>query len=298
MRRDQAPPPVEVHGALLIVQLLFASLGVAGKIALRELSPFALIAFRTPLAALVFLGIRAAQPWERVAPRDLVALATQALFGIVINQLLFIQGLQRTTATNAVVIGTLIPVFTVGVALVLRHERATWHKLAGLAVAFAGAMTLVGAGRFEAGGERLTGNLCIVGNSLVFAIYLVISRPILARYSTLTVVAWTFAFGAIGVLPFGARDLIAQAPQLGWKTWTAALYIVALPTVSTYFLNGFALKRAPASLVAIYIYVQPFIGALLAAALLRERPTPATAVGGVLIGLGIWQVTLEARRQV
>ena len=68
------------------------------------------------------------------------------------------------------------------------------------------------------------------------------------------------------------------------------------PTVGTYFLNMFALRRVPASLVAIYIYVQPVIGALMAAAMLGERPSPSTYAGGALIGAGIWLVTREARR--
>ena len=68
------------------------------------------------------------------------------------------------------------------------------------------------------------------------------------------------------------------------------------PTVGTYFLNMFALQKVPASLVAIYIYVQPVIGALMAAAALGERPSASTFVGGALIGAGIWLVTREARR--
>jgi drug/metabolite transporter (DMT)-like permease len=282
---------------------MFASLSVAAKIALRELAPTALIAARVSTAALLlwaawFLArgasaiadVRAlvARPREPMAARDLPALAVYALFGIVANQLLFIEGLARSTATNAVVIGASIPVFTVGVAVALNRERATARKLAGLAVALAGALGIVGADRFDAG--RIVGNLLIVANSLSFAIYLVISRTLLARYRTLTVVAWTFLFGALGVLPFGGAPLVASAGSLHARTWLALAYIVALPTIGTYFLNAYALKRAPASLVAVYIYVQPVVGALLAAAILGERPSPATAAGAALIAVGIWLV--------
>jgi drug/metabolite transporter (DMT)-like permease len=278
-----------VHVALIAVQLMFASLGVVAKEALRELKPFALIAFRTPMAAMVFLVAWLIGWRERVAPRDLLAIAAYALTGVVLNQLLFIAGLQRTTATNAVVIGATIPVFTVGVALLLRKEQATPAKLAGLAVAFCGAMAIVGADHFEPG--RFAGNLLIVANSLSFSIYLVISRRLLERYRTMTVVTWTFVFGALGVFPFGARDLVAAAPSVSSATWTRAVYIVLFPTVGTYFLNAFALKRAPASLVAVYIYLQPVVGALLAAWRLGERPAAATYGGGSLIACGIWLVS-------
>ncbi|HZS35335.1 MAG TPA: DMT family transporter [Polyangia bacterium] len=287
---------IEVHVALVAVQVMFASLSVVAKIALKELPPFSLIAARAILATTILCVAHSLRGWQRVAWRDLPTLFVYAFFGIIANQLIFIAGLERSTATNAVVIGATIPVFTVGVALVLKRERATAARLIGLLVAFAGAMAIVGAGRFEAGGTRLLGNLLIVCNSLSFSIYLVISRPLLARYSTLTVITWTFIFGAIGVIPFGAKGLIEHAPALHATTWLAVAYIAIFPTVGTYFLNSYALKRAPSSLVAIYIYLQPVMGALMAAKWLHETSTIATLIGGLLIGFGIALVNWSARR--
>ena len=287
--------PASVHTALLAVQLMFASLSIVGKIALRELPPFGLICARVTLATLVLVAARALlRRGERVAPRHLAELALCAFFGITANMLLFIAGLARTTATNAIVIGTTIPVFTVGVAVVLRKEAATLAKVLGLAVACIGAMVIVGAARFEVGSGRLLGNLFVVGNSLSFSIYLVISRRLLSIYSPMTVVAWTFVFGALGILPFGLGPLVATAPHLSPRGWSCIAYIVMSPTVGTYFLNMFALQKAPSSLVAIYIYLQPVVGALLAAWRLGERPSGATYVGGGLIAIGIWLVTRAA----
>jgi drug/metabolite transporter (DMT)-like permease len=68
-------------------------------------------------------------------------------------------------------------------------------------------------------------------------------------------------------------------------------YAVIFPTVVAYFLNLWALKRAPASLVAIYVLAQPLIAAALAALPpLRERPTPILLVAGLLIigGVGLF----------
>jgi len=268
------PAPARVHLSLIAVQFMFASLSVvAKKLVLPELPPFAFIAARATIATAI-LGIAYAARPERVAWRDLPVLFGYAFFGIIANQLLFI----------------------LGVALALRRERATALKLVGLSVAFAGAMTVVGAGRFEGGASRLVGNLLMVGNSLCFSIYLVVSRGLLAKYSTLTVTAWTFFFGLVGVLPFGAPGLIAHAHAASARAWIGVAYIAVFPTVGTYFLNSYALRVAPSSLVAIYIYLQPVIGALMARAWLDERVGLATAVGAVLIAVGIWLVTRDARR--
>jgi drug/metabolite transporter (DMT)-like permease len=282
--------PPSVHAALTAVQIMFASLGVVAKIALREIAPFGLVAYRTPCAAIVLFIAARLIARERVAAKHLPELAAYGFFGIVLNQLLFIKGLERTTATEAVVIGTSIPVFTVGVAVILRKEQATAGKIVGLAVALAGALTVVGGEQLTGGGAHAIGNLLVLANSLSFAIYLVVSRRLLDTYSPLTVIAWTLLFGALGVLPFGAGDLIHAAPQLSARTWIAMSYIVLFPTVGTYFLNTWALRRAPSSVVAIYIYLQPVVGALLAALLIGERPGWSVAAGGALIFAGIWLV--------
>jgi drug/metabolite transporter (DMT)-like permease len=282
--------------ALVAVQLMFASLAIVAKIALRELSPFGLICARVVLAALVLVIVREWMGRQPVERRDLPELFAYAFFGVTANMLIFMAGLSRTTATNAVVISATIPVFTVGVAVALRKEAATLGKVIGLGVALVGALTIVGAGRFSGGGGRLLGNLLVVLNSLSFSIYLVISRRLLAKYQPMTVVTWNFLFGALGVLPFGLGPLLHAAPSLSAHGWLCVVYIALFPTVGSYFLNLFALRRAPASLVAIYIYVQPVLGALMAAAVLGERPGADTFVGGALIGAGIWLVTREVRR--
>jgi drug/metabolite transporter (DMT)-like permease len=298
-RHERIAP--SLHLALVAVQIMFASLATVGKVALRQLPPTALITARVLLATLVlctlrFVLQRLRDERERVEWRDLPELGLHALFGVSANMLIFIEGLQRTTATNAVVIGTLIPVFTVAVAVATRKEAATPAKVLGLAVAFAGAMVIVGVDGFQAGSGRLLGNLLIVGNSLSFSIYLVISRRLLAKYRPMTVVTWTFILGSLGVLPFGGLALAQHAAQVNASGWLAVLYIVLFPTVSTYFLNVYALKRAPSSLVAIYIYLQPVMGALMAAVKLHERPSAATFAGAGLIGCGTWLVTRAAQR--
>ncbi len=291
MQTTNNPRQPSVHLALAAVQIMFASLSVAGKLVLVEMPPRGLVAIRVTLATAIFFTVRAfSGQLESVAPKDLARLALYSFFGIVANQLLFVEGLQRSTAINAVVIQAVIPVFTVGVAVVLRREKATWARILGLALGLGGALYIVsGRGKFEA--AYGVGNLLLLSNALCFATYLVISRPILARYRTVTVVSWTFLFGSIGVLPFGASAAWTHA-DMSANAWAALCWIVVFPTVGTYFLNAFALKRAPSSLVAVYVYLQPVMGGLMAASVLGERPAPTTLIGGLLIAAGIAVVTV------
>lgn len=280
-----------VHGALALVQLAFSSLSTAMKVALTYAGPTGVLAFRVAAATLVFV-VAAVVPGERIriSAADWARIALYALLGVIANQLLFIYGLAHTTATDAVVMGASIPVFTVGAALVLRRERATPLKLVGLVVALAGALTLAGA----AGAGR-PGNWLVLGNSLCFAFYLVLQRDLLQRHRATTVVAGTFAIAALVLVPLGAPELYRAAPAITARGWFALGYLVVVATVLPYLLNAWALKRVPASVVAIYIYLQPLVGALIAAVVLKERPGWATGVAAILIGAGIALVVRDAR---
>lgn len=313
-----APPAVRaatpaVHLALLAVQIFFASFSPVGKIVLREVPTVGLAAIRVTLASLVFVLVWVVTGVERVGRRDLLRLAVYAFFGIIANQLLFMAGLSRTTATSAVVLGASIPVFTVGVALLAGREKATAWKLGGLGVALGGALVLTGhaglSGASSSEGHRaLVGNLLILTNCLSYSIYLVASRDILSRIRPLTAMTWVFVFGALGIdlflaaggalglLDVGVPELLGALPGFSTRTWQALAYIVAFPSVGAYLLNAVALRAVPASLVATYIYVQPVVGALLSAALLGERPGAETFVAAALIFSGVGLVNWDAAR--
>jgi O-acetylserine/cysteine efflux transporter len=101
---------------------------------------------------------------------------------------------------------------------------------------------------------------------------------------------------ALVLVPLGAPALVAAAPGLGGRAWGALAYIVVGATVTPYLLNAWALARVPASVVAIYIFLQPLIAVLLANRVLGERPGWSTAAAALLIGAGIALVVWDARR--
>ena len=98
--------------------------------------------------------------------------------GVAANQELFVQGLARSTATNASVLGSTIPVFTALIAIVLGRERAQLRRLAGIAIAFAAVAALVGADRMSMSSDHALGSAMILINSLCYGTYLVVVRPL------------------------------------------------------------------------------------------------------------------------
>lgn len=278
-----------VHLALATTQLIFASLPIAAKFVLPSIGPVGILFFRVTGSAVAFAAIRAFGATERITNRrDLWALAGLSLIGVVLNQLLFLEGTKRTTAINTNVLITTIPVFTLAIALLLRRERASGAKLGGIVLAAAGALYLIGLDRVQLDRGDTVGAALIVGCTLLYAGYLVLSKGLLQRYQPLTVVTHVFLFAGVIVLPMGLvalRDVnLAMQPA---RALVALAYIVVFPSIVAYFLSVWALRRTASSLVAMYVYLQPLVTAVAAPIILGERMTPRAGVAAVLIFAGL-----------
>ena len=281
-----------VFAVLALVQLFFATLAIAGKIALRELSSPALVLARVGGAALVFFAIHRLTTNEKIRERrDYLLLALYSVLGVSLNQLLYLAGLARTTATTAQMFIVAGPAITLAVAMMRGVERGTPLKWTGIALAASGALTLVAA---VPANNRL-GNLFILTNVVIYSVYLVLTRGIVRRYHPLTVITWIFAFGAILLVPIGAAPLVRELPELSRTGWLAVVWIIALPTVAAYYLNVWALLHVESSVVSAFVYLQPVLTALMAIPILGERPSARLIPSAVLIAVGV-AVTIHEQR--
>jgi len=287
------PPPVpiwRVHAALFGVQLAFATLSVAGRVIVRELDPLALALLRLVGADLVFVALAGRAMWA-LPWRERLEIGFWAFFGIYANQLLFLTGLRYTTATRATLFVAAIPVITATFAVIAGKERANFGVFAGILLAFTGVASLVG----DVSGGTLRGDLYVLLNSVLYAIYLIGIRGPIARHGAIVTVAWGFLWGAVLALPVGLPGLLADAPNVSGSTWALIGWVVTASTVGTYLGNAWALKHAPASLVATYIYVQPVVATALAAALLGEEVGPGLILAAALVLGGVTWVNRSRR---
>jgi drug/metabolite transporter (DMT)-like permease len=223
--------------------------------------------------------------------RDYLLLAFYSVLGVSLNQLLYLAGLERTTATTAQMFIVAGPAITLAVGMMRGVEHGTPLKWTGIVLAASGALTLVAA---VPANNRL-GNLFVLTNVVIYSIYLVLTRGIVRRYHPLTVITWIFAFGAIALVPIGAGPLIRELPALSREGWLAVVWIIALPTVAAYYLNVWALLHVESSIVSTFVYLQPVLTAVMAVAILGERPSARLIPSAVLIAAGV-AVTLHEQR--
>jgi drug/metabolite transporter (DMT)-like permease len=289
-----------VHLTLVIVQLLFASLAIAGRIVLPHFPAGALVCLRVLGAAAVLFVINAVGGGSWVRDKgDLLRLAVLGWLGIAANQTLFLYGLRHTTAVNATILVTTVPVFTVFGSVLLGREPASPLKFAGVALAALGTFFLIGPDRISLAPAVALGNALIVLGMICYAAYFIYSKSVVGRYGPITVSFYVMLFAAAGVLPFGISALKdTRVADMDVSLWWWVAYIVVFPTIITYLLNIWALQRVSSNTVAVYIYLQPLFAAAIAPLLLNgEGITARAALAGLSICGGMALVLLAERQQ-
>ena len=137
------------HAALWVANIIWGLNAPIGKSVLwsethpQGVSPFALSVYRMLGACLLFWTVSLFLPREKVAPRDIVLLLFASVFGIQLNQMLFLWGLSLTSPIDTSIIATIVPVLTMVLATLFLREPITWLKAGGVLLGCGGALLLI-----------------------------------------------------------------------------------------------------------------------------------------------------------
>jgi drug/metabolite transporter (DMT)-like permease len=287
------------HVALILVQFLFGSWPIFGKVVLRSMSASSLVACRLTGAAVAFALLqRRITPLLRMPVKDILVLILCSMLGVVGNQFLYVKGLSLTTVINTTVLSTMIPVFALAVSILFGYDKWSFKRLGGILLSAVGVIYLINPTRADLAFHPTAGNLLILGNSFLYAVYIVISKDLFERYGALNVITWIFLVGSVVTIPVGIYALRQEdLAAIGINVWASILFIILFPTVGAYYLNAWALTRVSPSTVAIYIYLQPLVAFGFAPLLLGEDWNSRTLVAAFLIFGGVAMVTIRGRSQ-
>lgn len=225
------------------------------------LSPNVFILFRALGATALFWIFKLIFIREKVARKDLLLLAACGLFGVAVNQLFFFHGLNLSSSINSGIIMSINPIMVVILSFFLLKEKITRRIAIGIFLGSTGAILLTltaGTGK----GDSLLGDLFLFINAASYAVYLVIAKPLMKKYSPLTVITYVFSFGLGFILLFPPTLIELQTTdfsQIPFDIWIKIVYVVVGVTFLTYLLTMYGLKYLSASVSSAYIYLQPVL---------------------------------------
>ncbi len=288
------------HVALVVVQTFFGSAAILGKLALVAFPPFSIVGFRVAGAALAFYVLQKTRGTMRLEQRShYLYFALFALLGVVCNQLLFFKGLSLTTATNASLLAVMIAIFAILVSIIIGNDKLTFLKVIGTILAASGVIYLIDPANASFSSATTQGDLLIILNSMFYATYVATSKRLVTHYGAMKSIAWVFLFGSVVNVPLGLFALSSvDVGAIGWHSWFWLGMVVLFPTILAYYWNTWALARVEPSMVAVYTYLQPLIGTLLAIFILGEAWKPRIFPAMALIFAGVFMVTRKRKREI
>jgi drug/metabolite transporter (DMT)-like permease len=285
---------VKAHIAVLIANIIYgANYSIAKLIMPAFIKPFGFIVIRVLVSAVLFFISSKIFINEKVERAGKLKLVLCSIFGVAVNQLFFFKGLSLTSPINAGLIMVTNPIFVLILVAIFLHEKINLNRIIGIIFGLAGAVLLIVYGnRFSTTNSNAVGDLFILLNSLSYAIYLVMVKPLMTKYHPITIMRYIFFVGAFWVLPFG----FAEFNEINWSEftpdlWKALAFVVVGTTFFAYLFNTMALRELSPGTVSVYIYLQPAMAAFFAMALGKDQLSLIHIIAATFIFVGVFLST-------
>src|ERR687897_1575250 len=278
---------------LLVAVFLLGTNPVAVKYAVSAFAPLPFVALRFTVAGLLLLGTVRILGSGGVERKDLLAMIGVGALGVGVTNMLFTSGVNLTNASDTALLYAVVPVWGMILGFVLGLERPTSKGILGVGIAFLGTIVVVYGGLGGSGSSH-EGNLLVLGATVCWGSYTILSLPLLEKYSPLVVAAYTMLFGGLAALPFALPGILSvdwDAMSVG--VWAAVAYSTALVAAFGFFAWQKGASHLGANKVLVYQYLITFVGVTSGIMLLGERLGVEKIIGGAIILFGVYL----ARRQ-
>ena len=281
--------------ALAFALVVWASAFAGIRAGLRAYSPANLAILRFLVASLVLAIYAVIAHFRRPELRDIPGLVLTGVIGITFYNLALNYGETRVTAGAASLLIASVPIWTALAARLWLHEKLTFAGWLGVFVSFVG-VALISSGEGE--GIRLSPQaLIILAAAVTSAVYMILQKHYLGRYSALEFTAYSIWFGTALMLPFG-RGLLHTLRSAPVPATLAIIYLGVFPGAIAYVAWAYVLSHGAAGRTSTLLYVIPIVAIGIAWIWLGEVPKPISLIGGTVALGGVVLVNTVGKNKV
>ena len=272
---------------------------IAKELMPNVLSPNALLYSRVLGAAICFWFVSLFTKRQKVELKDFKLIIICAIFGMGLNMITALNGLYNSTPINSSIITTLAPIFIFLISVILLKEKISKRKYAGVFIGFIGTLTLIllNEKSLENAPNINLGNFYLFINSISYALYFVLVKPLTEKYNMITIMKWLFLFSIFINMPFGLVEFMqVEWVEINNTSLIKIFYVVFCTTFLVYLLNLYALKNLKATTVGMFIYLQPVIGILFAIYRGADKLTVPDISSVLLVFTGVYLVSKKTTK--
>ncbi|MBL6990849.1 MAG: DMT family transporter [Bacteriovoracaceae bacterium] len=288
------------YAILILVQVLFGINFITSKIVVSHITP-SYWAFMRFFCSGVILMTYSFIFYRKECGRGYQYYLKAFIFaflGVAVGQTAFLEGISRTTSVNASILASTIPIFTLLIVIIMRHEVFTWNKGLGILLAFIGVLAIRKVDAFSFSNTTFLGDMLIILGAFSIALFLSLCRQFMLENNKYWITSWMLIFSAFQVLVYSQ---IVGVKLVTPDVWNIELlfcmsYAIIGATILTYLLSNWALAYVDSEKVALFIYLQPIIANILAWTYLGEAVTLQSIISCLLIMLGLF-LALKVNRQ-
>jgi drug/metabolite transporter (DMT)-like permease len=289
-----------VYLKLVLTTFFWGGTFVAARFAVGEAPPFFAASCRFIIASAFLIPLAAWQSHKEgrrfPLPEDLRQLAglfSLGLTGVFLYNAVFFTGLKLTTASNGALIVAINPLLTAVLSALWLRERVSPSQAAGLLLSLFGVALVIARGSLGivASLSFNRGDLIMLGAPLCWALYSILGKKVLSRFTPLAATTYAAFFGAVMLVPAALMEHAATGgplPAFSWLGWLAILQLALLGTVVGFVWWYEGVQRIGTARAAAFVNLVPLFGALLAALILGERLVAAQLWGGFLVIVGVY----------
>jgi drug/metabolite transporter (DMT)-like permease len=262
------------------------------KIILREFLPmsFNILRFTAASLATIFFLFMLGKKIS-IDKHDWVKIILLAVIGHTCYQLLFIYGINATTASNASLLMACVPIYTGIMSSIAGYEKVRPTTWISIFLSFFGIFLIISADAegLDFSSSHFKGNILIILASLSWAIYTVVAAPLLKKYSPVKLTAITMSIGTLLLVPFSIKELSRQNWQnISTLSWLGFIYSFLLAIALGYVIWYKGVEKIGSTRTSIYSNLTPIFTAFFAWLLLSETITVYYLIGASVIFLGIY----------
>ncbi|MCL6573416.1 MAG: DMT family transporter [Bacillus sp. (in: Bacteria)] len=282
-----------IYGMLTLATATWGSAFIAGKIAVQSFEPATVAFLRFLGAAILLFPLMWLMEKNRKKPtlKDYGLFAVLGLTGIAVYNICFFIATKHAPVIKSSLFIASNPVLIVLLSGLFLKETITKHHIVGMVIALTGVTFIITEGHlltlFQFGIEPI--DFVLLGAVISWALYSVVGKVVLRKYSAVESTTYAVAFGTVFLLPFAYVETSwLDILSADFSTWLAISHMSIFVTVVSFIMYYYGIKEIGAAKASIFINVMPVSAVLLATIFLDETFTWAHGVGAAFVLTGVF----------